>query len=193
MSTNKYESILKEYMETAENCICAAVRSNGGFVLYNGGEMTRFDANAALSSDIERTISDIFSAQADMNGIIFSKSFFTLAMAEAGIPIPPILDDLAQIVGAKVKCGGFSDAVRMLKGKNACLIKGRGALSIGRTLDEADTAMKVLEKGAKAYAEGTIIGGTKAISFLEANLMHIIYKLKYSKKDQQAKQEELNG
>jgi len=84
------------------------------------------------------------------------------------------------------------DVIKTLKGRNACLVKGAGALSLGRTLDEAHTGALVLEKGAKAFMEATVLGGAKKIGLVDGLLMNFVYKKKYSKADQELKMEELD-
>lgn len=137
---------------------------------------------------------NIFKAKKGINAVIISQLCHTKVIAQSGVTIPPILDDLAQIVGPSVRCSKSDNIMSILSrlvGRNACTVKNKGAVAIGRTLDEADTATKVLEKAAKAFIESSMIGGAKPISKFESVLMHIVYKLKYSKKDQSAKLKEL--
>ncbi|MFW5779947.1 MAG: class II aldolase/adducin family protein [Bacillota bacterium] len=137
---------------------------------------------------------NIFKFKKTINAVIISSLCHTKVISQSCMTIPPILDDLAQIVGPSVRCSKSDNIMNILSklmGRNACTIKNRGAVAIGRTLDEADTATKVLEKGAKAFIESSMIGGAKPISKFESVIMHIIYKLKYSKKDQRAKLKEL--
>jgi ribulose-5-phosphate 4-epimerase/fuculose-1-phosphate aldolase len=69
-----------------------------------------------------------------------------------------------------------------LRNRNGCLIKNAGALVLGRTLDEAATALLVAEKTAKTYVLAQYIGTPAPISFAETKLMNFVYKVKYSKK-----------
>ena len=109
---------------------------------------------------------------------------------------PACLDDMAQIIGPTAKVapsGSVVDVIKTLKGRNACLIKNAGVIATGRTLDEAHTGSLVLEKGAIAYVGSTVLGNSVKISTFDAVLMRFIYKTKYSKKDQSAKQAELKA
>ena len=115
---------------------------------------------------------------------------YTLACAEKGKSVPPVLDDMSQILGVKIKCAASSapkDLVKALAGKRACLIKGEGALTVGRSLDEAFTAAMVMEKACRTHVRVTARGGSHNLGFLDANLQHFIYKIKYSKTNQAAK------
>ena len=115
---------------------------------------------------------------------------YTLACAEKGKSVPPVLDDMSQILGVKIKCAVSSrpqDLVKALAGKRACLIKSEGALTVGRSLDEAFTAAMVMEKACRTHVRVTALGGSHNLGFLDANLQHFIYKIKYSKTNQAAK------
>jgi L-fuculose-phosphate aldolase len=114
-------------------------------------------------------------------------------IAEAGINIPPILDDMAQIIGPDAKCVEDSDdrIIKVLRKRNACIIKGNGVITYGRSPDEAYTACLVLEKSSKCFVDTAVLGGYRKIDPLEARLMHFVYKKKYSKQNQENKNKEL--
>ncbi|MGI6213942.1 MAG: class II aldolase/adducin family protein [Christensenellales bacterium] len=132
----------------------------------------------------------IYKRRGDVSAIITSHSPYAMCVGKAGVKIPAVVDDIAQIVGpnTRIACSGEAkDILRALKGRNGCVIKDGGSICIGRTPDEAATACRVLEKGAKVFVEASVLGGVKSISYLEAVLMHFVYKKKYSKADQSAK------
>jgi L-fuculose-phosphate aldolase len=81
-----------------------------------------------------------------------------------------------------MKTAELSKIPSALRGKNGCLIANSGALVVGRTLDEAATALLVAEKTAKTYVLAQYIGTPAPISLLETKLMNFIYTVKYSKK-----------
>lgn len=100
----------------------------------------------------------------------------------------PILDDLTQVCGVSIKCAEknvAADVVNALSGlRNCCFLPDAGAVVTGRTLDEVFTATLVLDKACNAelLAEGK--GGTCHMSAVDAFLEHVVFKLKYSKKNQ---------
>lgn len=107
--------------------------------------------------------------------------------------LPPVLDDMAQIVGARAQVCGLRDSrrlVRILKKSGACLIGGepeeRGSLSVGRNLRQAFSAALVLEKSAQVYLQGKALGGARPLNPFEAQLMHLIYQFGYSRKPEAA-------
>ena len=94
---------------------------------------------------------------------------------------------MAQIVGPTCKTSKNDSAsiIKTLKGRNSCLIKEDGCLTSGRTMDEAYTCVLVLDKAAHCYVSSAVIGKNKIINGLEARLMRFVYKVKYSKKNQE--------
>jgi L-fuculose-phosphate aldolase len=110
--------------------------------------------------------------------------------AAARREVPPVLDDLAQIIGPSVRVAEYAlpstnkivkATVKALKGRNAALMANHGAVCVGRDLDEAFVVCQVLEKGCKAFIEAEFLGGAKSISKFEAWAMHQFYLKKYSK------------
>lgn len=107
-------------------------------------------------------------------------------VGDVGVNIPPLLDDMAQIIGptAKGSDNDYKSIMKVLKKRNACMIKGNGLLTYGRTLDEAYVGCLVLEKSAKAFIDVTVLGKYNKINFIESRLMHFVYQKKYSKQNQ---------
>lgn len=191
---SKLIELLKSYYEKYRTEATIALKDGEKFYVASPGKDV---AEYSLSDTVEGNISiikSVFSRKKGINAIIISSHNYTKVVAQTGATVPPLLDDLAQIVGPSVYCAKSNTAfsvLRALIGRNACLIKNNGALATGRTLDEADTATLVLEKGCKAFIESAMIGAAKPIRKAEAVLMHIIYKKKYSKLDQQTKLKEM--
>ena len=95
---------------------------------------------------------------------------------------------MTQIVGLNCKtCKSATtdDLVKGLRKRNSVLVPGGGALTVGRTMDEAYTCALVLDKASHAYVCGSVIGGNKIINCIEAKLMNFIYQKKYSKVNQE--------
>lgn len=112
-----------------------------------------------------------------------------LAVSKAGKSLYPLLDDFAQIIGTRVRVAEYDGSARSiknvagkLKGRNAVLIRGNGALCVGPNRSDAVAAEMVFEKNCKAIIYTTLLGKVKPINQLEAMLMRFIYLKKYSKK-----------
>ena len=89
--------------------------------------------------------------------------------------VRPMLDDMAQIVGVSVRSVDedvFENAQKIVKATSA--MKDRTAL-------DAEVSAVVFEKACKTVIESSFLGGGRYINPIECWLMHLVYKLKYSK------------
>ena len=133
---------------------------------------------------------EIYRTRKNINAVIHTHQMNASTVAAARRDVPPILDDMAQIVGPTVRCADYAlpntkkivkATVKALKGRYAALMANHGAVCIGRDMKEAFVVCQVLEKACKAFIEAEFLGGAKGISKFEAHLMHQFYLLKYSK------------
>jgi len=134
---------------------------------------------------------EIYRTRKDANAIIHTHSMNASTVAAARREVPPILDDMAQIIGSSIRVAEYAlpgtsklvkGTVKALKGRSGVLLANHGALVIGRNIDEAFTAATILEKSCKAFIEAEFLGGAKSINKFEAALMHQFYLKKYAKK-----------
>ncbi|MBN2883485.1 MAG: class II aldolase/adducin family protein [Clostridia bacterium] len=139
----------------------------------------------------------IYRIRPEINGIIHTHSQYGCTVAAARKEVPPILDDLAQLIGPSLRVAdhahpGSDKMVRVvseaLEGRNACLLANHGAVCLGRTLDEAFTVNMIVEKACKCYIDSMVIGGAVAFTEEEAMEMHKMYMETYSINDLQEKQ-----
>ena len=63
-------------------------------------------------------------------------------------------------------------------------------MTTGRTLNEAYTCVLVLDKAAHCFVASAVVKKNVEINVFEATLMNVIYKMKYSKKNQENLQSE---
>ncbi len=133
-------------------------------------------------------IARLFAKRPEVHAVLYTHAPFVCAVARAKATIPAVLDDMTQIVGLNCKtCKSATteDLVKGLSSRNSVLVPGGGALTVGRTMDEAYTCALVLDKASHAYVCGSVLGGNKTINCIEAKLMNVIYQKKYSKINQQ--------
>ncbi len=132
----------------------------------------------------------VYRERPPINAVIHHHAQNASTCAAAGREVPPVLDDLAQIVGPSVSVADYAlpstkkivkVTMKALKGRMAALMANHGAVCLGRDMDEAVTCCEVLEKGCRTYIEASFIGGAKGINKFEAALMHQIFLKKYSK------------
>lgn len=99
------------------------------------------------------------------------------------------LDDFAQIAGARISSFRWdgsancaSEAARKIKGKNAVLIHGSGAIITGKTVGDLDAVELVMSKECKTQIGSLFLGSGEPLSYADRAVQRVIYVNKYSKK-----------
>ena len=150
---------------------------------------SKYEGSVKPSSEKELHC-EIYRTRKKVHAVIHTHQMNASTVATAHREVPPILDDMAQIIGPTVRVADYAlpstrkitkKTVKALKGRNAALMANHGAVCVGRDLDEAFVVCQVLEKACKAFIEAEFLGGAKSINKFEAHLMHQIYIQKYSR------------
>jgi L-fuculose-phosphate aldolase len=133
---------------------------------------------------------EIYRHRSDVGAVIHTHQMNATTVAVARREVPPIIDDMVQIIGPSVRVSKYTlagtkkfarHALKALKGRQAALLANHGAVCVGRTLDEAFVVSEVLEKACKAFIEAEFLGGAKSIPKFTTAIMHQVYLKKYSK------------
>ncbi len=139
---------------------------------------------------------EIYKRRKDIHAVIHTHQMNATTVATARREVPPIIDDMVQIIGPSVRVSKYTlagtqkfarYAVKALRGRQAALLANHGAVCTGRSLEEAFVVSEVLEKACKAFIEAEFLGGAKSISKFSAALMHQVYLKKYSKLEEKNK------
>jgi len=164
--------------------------TTGDIVLVNI-HTSEYEGSIKPSSE-HKLHSEIYRTRPEINAVIHTHQMNASTCAAARREVPPILDDMAQIIGTTVRVAPYAlpstkkivkGTVKALKGRMAALMANHGAVCIGRDLSEAFVVCQVLEKACKAFIEAEFLGGAKSINKFEAYLMHQMYLKKYSAQD----------
>ena len=134
----------------------------------------------------------IYGEKEDVSAICHCHPAWVAPIAEVRGKIPAVADDMTQIVGRNCKTAENDPAsiVKNLRKRNSTLVYADGCVTTGRTMNEAYTCVLVLDKAAHCYVGATVLRKNVLINFFEAKLMNVVYKMKYSKKNQQNLQSE---
>jgi len=133
---------------------------------------------------------EIYKQRKHITAVIHTHQQHASAVAAARREVPPILDDMCQIIGPSVRVADYAlpntkkivkNTMKALDGRFAALLANHGAVCIGRDMEEAFMVAQVLEKTCYAFIEAEFLGGAKGIPRLEAYIMHQYFILKYSK------------
>lgn len=134
-----------------------------------------------LHPEITRhTASKEFIQNQHEKAVIWNCSPVVKAFLREGISLKPYLDDFAQMAGTSMKLAGPEGIESAVKGGKSMLVKGRGALCVGRNVSDAEALSMLVEKNCKAYFAARA-GGGKPIKFWECLAMRQFYLRKYSK------------
>lgn len=151
------------------------------------GELVAGD-NYPNSAELHRAI---YKKREDINYIKHNTSPEVMAMSMKGKKMKPLLDDFAQLVGVSVKHAFYNPnntlktskkVAKALKGRNAVLLDGNGALCVAGSEYDAAAVDMVMEKGCKTQVGADLFSAGKPINPIETHLMRFIYLKKYSKK-----------
>lgn len=132
----------------------------------------------------------VYLERAEINAVIHAHSPNASTLAAARRELPPILDDIAQLLGPSVRVADYAlpgthkivrVTMKALRGRMAALMANHGAICLGRSLEEAFLCCQVLEKGCRAFIEAEFLGGAKGINQFEAWVMHQVFLRKYSR------------
>jgi len=155
----------------------------------------KYDGNIKPSSEFVLH-AEVYKQRKKINAVIHTHQMNASTVAAAHREVPPILDDMAQIIVPSVRVAEYAlpgtkkivrKTVKALRGRNAALMANHGAVCIGRDMEEAFVVCEVLEKACKAFIEAEFLGGAKSIHKFEAHFMHQYYLRKYSKRDRRNK------
>lgn len=165
--------------------------------MYDGdGNVTRINlltGENISGADYPETMElhrEVYRNRKDVNSVIHSKNPEIVAVSNKNKTMKPLLDDFAQLIGVTVRGAEYNPhdtvrsakkVVRKLRGRNAVLLKGNGALCAAGDKSDAEAVEMVLAKGARTQMSADMLGGAKAINPVEALLMRVVYKTKYSK------------
>ena len=186
-SVLQYFDRLREYGLHGEGD-SVSVRTEGGMLFVDNSREVKFVKAGEAKG--EAALHEGIYAQTDAAAVVHAHPDYVSAVAKAGVTIPAVIDDMAQIVGPTCRTvEGKEAAAKELKKRNSCLMKGDGAVTTGRTLNEAFTCMMVLQKAAICFVSASVLGGNVVINGLEARLMRFVYKKKYSKINTENKME----
>jgi len=178
--------------KTLTKATAAALRNGSAVLLANHGVFTvggdldeafrqAASLEAACADHLDAQAASALPARADAKwqtgwlipqvepNTFHSVAPYTIAWSRRGLPLPSVLDDLAQLAGIGVPCRPRGDA---------WLEPGQGAVVRG---PDAEALAMVIEKAARALIAGAGLGGTRAFPAWEALLMRWVYKNSYGK------------
>jgi len=135
----------------------------------------------------------IYNARPDIQAIVHTHSIFASACAVAHKAIPPIIEDLVQLVGGSVDVATYAlpgtdilaqNVVATLGKKNAVLMANHGVVGCGQSLAEGMIACELVEKAAQIFIYANQIGGAQVLNNEDIEVMHNFYIECYRQRQQ---------
>lgn len=133
----------------------------------------------------------IYKARRDVTGIIHTHPIFASAIAVTRCGIPPIIEDLVQIVGGEINVAAYAppgtkelaeNAVKALSDRNAVLLANHGAVGVGRDVEEAFMVCKIVEKSAQILIYSKILGNPVILDGKDVKRLRKFFLTKYGQK-----------
>ncbi|HVL49695.1 MAG TPA: class II aldolase/adducin family protein [Candidatus Thermoplasmatota archaeon] len=128
----------------------------------------------------------VYRARADVQAIVHAHPPHASAFAVARKPIPPVLDESLAFLGGEVPCADYAPSGDAAVGEHvaralgatgvAALMANHGAVTVGRTLDEAMGAMEHVEHLARVVLLAEAAGGAKAVPEAGVKAMRAIFE-----------------
>ncbi len=133
----------------------------------------------------------IYKALPEAKAVVHTHSIYASACASARKDIPPLVEDMVQIMGGSVRCAKYAlpgtealadNVIRAMDGKRAALLANHGVAAWGVTLDEAMMVAGIVEKAAQLYCITQAIGGAVLLPQDDIDIMHKFYEAHYRKR-----------
>lgn len=130
----------------------------------------------------------IYRRRQDVNGIIHTHSPFASVFAVNRKEIPPVLDEVAQLIGGSVQVAEYAPpgtpeladfAVSALRDRQAVLLANHGMVGVGRNLKEALVVCQVVEKAAQVYLLAKLTGNPYTFSEEEVKALRCSFLKSY--------------
>ncbi|NPV92143.1 MAG: class II aldolase/adducin family protein [Firmicutes bacterium] len=109
----------------------------------------------------------IYRHREDVRAIVHTHSPYAAALSAARQPLPPILEELAQMIGGEVRVAEYAlpgtqeladRVVAALGDSAAAFLPNHGLVGVGRSVNEALLVCEIVEKGAMVYCYASMLG-----------------------------------
>lgn len=134
----------------------------------------------------------VYRAREDVLGVMHTHSVYASAFSVAHKEIPPLIEDMAQVVGGSVSVAKYAlpggpelakYVIKSLGQKSAVLMANHGVVGVGPTVAEALRVCMIVEKGAQIYAIAKQIGSPVLLSHEDVEWLRDKYKNYYGQRE----------
>ena len=109
----------------------------------------------------------VYRARPDVGAVMHTHSTYASALAVAGVPIPPLIDEMVVMLGDSVQVADYAfpstkelgeSAAAALGERNAVLLRNHGLIGVGKSVDDALKACRLAEHLAKVFVLARLLG-----------------------------------
>jgi len=162
-----------------------AIQASDFVVVSMDGNLVAGHRLPSSEAEIHRAV---LNKKSSVGAIIHSHSPYATAVSCLHRPIPPFVEDLAQIIGGQINCTRYvpagqhkriaEEVANTIGEENAVLLANHGVMCCGRDLDEAFVASQILEKAALMMLAAGAIGPVIPIldEFVSSERHRFLYK-----------------
>ncbi|MBE0467539.1 MAG: class II aldolase/adducin family protein, partial [Candidatus Desulforudis sp.] len=184
------------------NFSCRVLKDNAVVITPSGMDYTRINICDMVIVDMDGQVLDgerkpstelalhlsVYQARPDVLYVIHTHSPYASAMAALRMPIPPLLEDMAGMIGGAVPVAEYAQAgsrtlakatAQALETVNAVLLANHGVVGVGRTVEEAFQICQLVEKSAQVYILARSVGNPVVLSDEEVARLRKSYQTSY--------------
>ena len=109
----------------------------------------------------------VYRARPDVDAVMHTHSTYASALAVAGVPIPPLIDEMVIMLGDSVQVADYAfpsteelgeSAAAALGERNAVLLRNHGLIGVGKSVEDALKACRLAEHLAKVFVLARTLG-----------------------------------
>ncbi|MDW7674550.1 MAG: class II aldolase/adducin family protein [Bacillota bacterium] len=187
------------------NVSCRSIDENKVIITPSGVDYDRLEAAdlpavSLTSGEIEGKLKPsselplhvaIYRSRPEVNAIVHTHSTYGTCCAVLRQPIPPLVEDVAMVVGGTVEVAEYylpgteelaKATVKALGDKNAVLLANHGVVGVGHNIDEALKACLLTEKAAQIFITVMNVGQPFQLSSEDVHKMREVYLTSYGQK-----------
>ncbi len=133
----------------------------------------------------------IYAQRADVKAIVHTHSIYATCCAVLGQPIPPLVEDMAMVIGGEIKVAQYhlpgtkelaGAVVAALGTGNGVLMANHGFVGVGHNLEESLKACILAEKAAQIFLMAKSIGTPVVLSDEDVKIMRNSYLSHYGQR-----------
>ncbi len=126
----------------------------------------------------------IYRERPDIAGIVHTHSLHASAFSVVNKEIPVEMVEVAAHVGGQIPVAPYrqpgtkelgEEALKVLKGRRACLLQNHGVLAVGTTLEKAYKAAAITEIAARIHILGSLVGEPRELPEEEIQKVRTLY------------------